>query len=176
MSHATVKRAGQRVRYVTKVKKTSSEYQITKHTNITFFILILLCLTSAFAQAGFKIPNYVYTVNQLTTAQQKAFNSNKTITFIYANKDTDCSLGTSATMDLFKGFINHSVVVYVDRKDWSKLPSIVKNAINSPESGTVIPKTVVVNSNLDSIICIIPYAKSKQRRIMIKQAQSLISK
>ncbi|MDD3814192.1 MAG: hypothetical protein PHZ02_06050 [Desulfocapsaceae bacterium] len=146
-----------------------------KFAKTTLILLALSCITVSFAQASFEIPNYVYTVSQLRTAQQNAIDSNKSITFVYANKNTDCSLGTAASIDLFNGLKDHSIIVYAERNDWNNLPPIVKSGINSPEAGKYIPITVIVNSNLDSVIRIIPYAKTKQRGELIKQAHSQLS-
>lgn len=146
-----------------------------KIIRISFVFLLLAFSTSSFVQAAFNLPRYVYKVNQLNTAQKHAKSSNKPIAFIYSDKNTDCGLATSASKDLFQGLKNYCVVVYVEHKDWNKLPNIVRSGINSPESGKYIPKTIVVTSSLKGVICIIPYAERSQRTQLIKQAQNLIS-
>jgi hypothetical protein len=147
---------------------------MTKTAKIS--LLSLLILTSAsFASAKFSIPNHVYSVAQLANALSIAKNSNKPLTFIYSDKNTDCSLATAASQDIFKNMQNQSIIIYAERNDWNSLPDIVKTGINAAESGNYIPKTVIVDSTLNRIICIIPYAEAKKRRQLIKQAQKLIS-
>ncbi|MCK5233075.1 MAG: hypothetical protein KAR13_22570 [Desulfobulbaceae bacterium] len=142
-----------------------------KIIRINVILLILTFSISSQVQAGFKVPNYVYTASQLNSAQNKAIKNNQPITFIYSDKNTDCGLATAASKDIFQGLKNYSVIVYAERgKDWNKLPAIVKNGMNSPESGKYIPKTVIVNSSLNKIISIIPYAKKNKRKQLIKRA------
>jgi len=146
-------------------------------TKISLVIMLLTFTTSSFVQASFNIPSHVFTMSQLKTAQKVAKNNKKPIAFILSDKNTDCGLATAASKDIFNGLKNHSIIVYVQSgKDWDKLPAIVKSGMSSSESGKYIPKTIVVNSSLKNIICILPYAKTKQRRKLIKQAQSVISR
>ncbi len=74
-----------------------------KFWKTTFVILVLSIFPPTIVQAKFILPSDVYTVSKLKTVQKIAARSNKAITFIYANKNTDCGLGTSASIDLFKG-------------------------------------------------------------------------
>ena len=143
---------------------------------INFIVILLTFLVFSLAQASFEIPGHVYKVSQLKAAQQKAKSNREPITFIYSNKNTDCGLATAASKDIFQGLKKYSVIVYVERNDWNKLPAIVRSGINSPESGRYIPKTIIVDSGINKIICILPYAKTKQRKELIKQALAIISK
>lgn len=147
---------------------------MTKAARIPFLLLLILT-NASLTYAGFSIPNHVYSVNQLANALSIAQNSNKPLTFIYSDKNTDCSLATAASQDIFKNLKKHSIIIYAERGDWNSLPDIVKTGINSAESGNYIPKTVIVDSILSRIICIIPYAETKQRKQFINQAQKLIS-
>lgn len=146
-----------------------------KTKRINLLLLLLILTTSSLSYASFSVPGFVYTVKQLSNAQNFAKNSNKPITFIYSDKNTDYGLATAASKDIFQNLKNISVIVYVERNDWNNLPDIVKNGMNSAESGGFIPKTVIVNSSLNQIICIIPYAATKERKHRINQAQNLIS-
>ena len=148
---------------------------MTKTLQVCFILLLLTFITSSIVSAKFSIPSYVYTVGQLDSAQSVAKKTRKPITFVYSDKNADCGLCTAASKDLFQGLKNYSVVVYVERKDWNNLPSVVKSSFNSPESGKYIPKTVVVDSGCNNMICVVPYAKTEQRRQLIKQAQQLLS-
>ena len=150
---------------------------MTKFTKISLAVVLITFITTSLAQAAFNIPSYVYKINQLGSAKKAAKSSKKPIAFILSDKNTDCGLATAASNDLFKGLKNHCIIVYVQSgKDWKKLPPIVQSGMNSSASGQYIPKTVVVNSSLKNTVCIIPYAKTKQRKSLIKQAQSLISR
>jgi hypothetical protein len=145
-----------------------------KFTRIALIFSLIATFATPFAQASFDIPSHVYTVNDLSSAQQHAADSNKPITFVYSNKNTNCGLATAASKDLFSKLGACSVIVYAEREDWKSLPAIVKDGINSPKSGEYIPKTIVVNSNLDQVVCIIPYAKTKKRKQLIRQARDII--
>ena len=149
---------------------------MSKFLKINLILLLLTFSSSSLVLASFSIPSYVYKVSQLNSARSVAKKTNKPIAFVYSNKKTDCGLATAASKDLFKGLKNYSVVVYAERKDWNKLPHAVQNSINSPEAGKFIPKTIVVDSGCRNMICVIPYAKTKQRRQLIKQAQKILSR
>jgi hypothetical protein len=148
---------------------------MAKAFTICSAILLQFFMISSIVLAAFGIPGHVYTVGQFGNAQQVAINSNKPITFIYSDKNTDCGLATAASQDIFQNLKNHSVIVYAERNDWNNLPAIVRNGMNSPESGQYIPKTVIVSPDLNRVICIIPYAKTKERNDLIQQAQNLLS-
>jgi hypothetical protein len=148
---------------------------MSKILQINLILFLLIFSSSSFVLASFSIPSYVYTVGQLDSARSVAEKTNKPITFVYSDKNTDCSLATAASIDLFQGLKNYSVVVYAERKDWNKLPYAVQSSINLPGSGEYIPTTVVVDSGCNNMICVIPYAKTEQRRQLIKQAQQLLS-
>jgi len=138
-------------------------------------VLLIIFSTSSFVFAKFSIPSYVYTVDQLDSARSIAENSETPIAFVYTNKNTDCGLATAASKDLFQGLKKYCMVVYAEQKDWGKLPRVVQRSIELPESGQYIPKTIIVDSSCNKMICVIPYAKPAQRQQLIKQAQKLIS-
>lgn len=148
---------------------------MAKYLQAIFIVILFIFSSSSFVFAKFSIPGYVYSVGQLASARSVAENSNKPIAFVMSDKNTDCGLATAASKDLFQGLKNHSVVVYAEHKDWQSLPDVVKGGLNSAESGKFIPKTVVVDSRCKNIICIIPYAETKQRQQLIQQANQLLS-
>lgn len=148
---------------------------MTKSLQVGLVLLLFILSAPSSLLAKFSIPGYVYSVGQLSSARIVAESSNKPIAFVMSDKNTDCGLATAASKDLFQGLQNHSVVVYAEHKDWQSLPDVVKGGLNSAESGKFIPKTVVVDPRCKNIICIIPYAKTKQRQELIQQAQQLLS-
>ena len=76
---------------------------------------------------------------------------------------------------MFAGLNEYSVVVYVERNDWSKIPSIVQRSFSSPEAGKYIPKTVIVNSSFDEIVHVVPYARGDEMQMLIEEAQNMLS-
>ena len=54
-------------------------------------------------------------------------------------------------------FKNNSVIVYFGKENWAKAPQIVREAINSPAAGIIIPIAVVVDSNIMKVVSVIPY-------------------
>ena len=146
-----------------------------KYLQVIFSVMLFIFPSASFVFAKFSIPGYVYSAGQLSSARSVAKSSNKPIAFVMSDRNTDCGLATAASKDLFQGLQNHSVVVYAEHKDWQSLPDVVKGGLSSAESGKFIPKTVVVDSRCKNIICIIPYAETKQRQQLIQQAVQLLS-
>ena len=121
--------------------------------------LIVMALIASSALAAFDIPSYVYRIDQLQQAIEKAKAENKQIVFLYSNANTDCPLASRASIKIMERFKSSAVIVYAGREDWEKIPRIVKHAINSPEAGKYIPKTIVVDFDITSIVAIIPYER-----------------
>ena len=84
-------------------------------------------------------------------------------------------MASSASKALFAGLNEYSVVVYVERRDWSKIPSIVQRGFSSSEAGEYIPKTVIVNTSFDEIFHIVPYARGDEMQMLIEEAQNMLS-
>ena len=57
-------------------------------------------------------------------------------------------------------FGHSAVIVYASPEGWAKIPPIVREAINSPEAGKFIPKTVVVDFGITEVVSIIPYKRA----------------
>jgi hypothetical protein len=71
-----------------------------------------------------------------------------------------------------------SIIIYVSSKnkdDWRKIPANVRKALKFSEAGKFIPKTVIVNAEMDRIIFIIPYARQAERNILLREANKKIS-
>jgi hypothetical protein len=136
----------------------------------------LLIVSSAFA--AFMVPDYVYRIDQLKEAQASAKDNGMVITFLYSNENTSCGLATAASLDVIRGLKQRSVIIYVNSKngnDWKKVPAIVRRALKSSEAGRFIPKTVIVNAEMDKVIFIVPYAGQPERNKLLKEAIEKIS-
>ncbi len=140
------------------------------------FLGIFLIVSSTFA--AFTVPCYVYRIDQLKEAQASAKNNGMVLTFLYSNENTSCSLATAASTDVIQELKQRSVIIYVNSKngnDWEKVPAIVRRALISSEAGRFIPKTVIVNAEMDKVIFIIPYAAQPERNKLLKEAIKKIS-
>ena len=131
----------------------------------------LLIISSAFA--AFIVPDYVYRIDQLKDAQASARDNGIAITFLYSNENTSCSLATAASLAVIRELKQRSVIIYVSSEndsDRKKIPAIVRQALKSSEAGRFIPKTVIVNAEMDRVIFIVPYAKQPERDRVLKEA------
>jgi hypothetical protein len=130
--------------------------------SVAFIALCVLAFSASFAFCAFDIPNYVYGIDQLHQAKEEAKAGDKQIVFLYSNKNTNCPRTARASIGIMQSFMNSSVILYISKEDWTRVPRIVRDAIKSPEAGRFIPKTVVLNSGMTEVISIIPYEKAVQ--------------
>ncbi len=126
----------------------------------TSMLLLVLTFTASLASAAFNIPNHVYTIDQLRQAKEEARADDKQIVFLFSDEHTTCALCTRASINIMRRFERRAVIVYFGKKDWAKAPRIVTEAINSPEAGKFIPKTIVVDSGITEVVSIIPYERA----------------
>jgi hypothetical protein len=133
-----------------------------KRYSIVLMALLLLAFSPSLALAAFDIPSYVYEIDQLQQARQEAKANDKEIVFLYSNKNTDCPLASKASINIIQRFKDSAVIVYICREGWARVPRIVREAINSPEAGRFIPKTVVVDSSMREVVSIIPYERPRE--------------
>ncbi|MCI5146602.1 MAG: hypothetical protein D3923_14010 [Candidatus Electrothrix sp. AR3] len=142
-------------------------------------ILLAAALTTFYAfspvQAKFDIPDHVYRLSQLNEVQEAAKKSGKPITFVYSNKETSCSMATAASKDILQELKDYSPIIYVEQDDIKKFPAALDKAFRAKESGEYIPKTVVLNADVDTMVCILPYAAAPLRGKLIQQVQEIIS-
>jgi hypothetical protein len=83
-------------------------------------------------------------------------------------------------LDVIQGLRDDSVIVYAtskrDADAWAKIPKIVRRAINSPQAGKYIPITVIVDSEIERLICIVPYSRdANNRKNLLREARDIIS-
>ncbi|MBI5101370.1 MAG: hypothetical protein HZB33_06000 [Nitrospirae bacterium] len=125
------------------------------------------------------LPSYVYRIDQLGAAQGQAKTRKSPIAFLYTDEYTDCSLAIAASLDVLREFKDGIVIIYISSEDddtWARLPRIVRNALNSDEAGRFIPKTVVVNSEINKVISIIPYMRSSgERAELLRKVNNTVS-
>jgi len=150
-----------------------------KNLNYIHSSLLLLSLPILFycrpVEAGFRLPEFVFTMKKMDTVKALASSDNKAVSFVYTDKTTGCGLCRSASMDVFNTLGPKSIVVYVDRKGFEKLPEVVMGAMKSAHAGRFIPKTVITDPRMEKIIAIVPYARNRADRIiLLKEACDLI--
>jgi hypothetical protein len=140
--------------------------------------VITLCfLLGAFtASAGFKLPKDIYRVQNLKEAQDEARAKGRPICILYTDADSKCGLATQAALDAIDALDNKTILVYVNsNNEGGFLPSVIKKAFESPESGQYIPKTVVLDAELTEIIALIPYSSERERKVRFTKAKTAIS-
>jgi hypothetical protein len=130
-----------------------------KRYSIVLMGLLVLTFSASLASAAFDIPSHIYRIDQLQQAKEKAKAEDKQIVFLYSNENTDCPLASRASINIIQRYEHSAVIVYIGREGWANVPRIVKKAINSPEAGRFIPKTVVVDSGMTEVVSIIPYER-----------------
>jgi hypothetical protein len=128
-----------------------------KRYNIVLVTLLILTFSVSLSSAAFDIPNYVYRIDQLQQAKDKAKADKKQIVFLFSDEHTNCPPSSRASIGIMQRFKNKSIIVYFGKEKWSKAPQIIREAINSPAAGIIIPITVVVDTNIKNVISVIPY-------------------
>jgi hypothetical protein len=131
-----------------------------KRYNFVLMILLAVTFYASSTSAAFDIPSYVYRIDQLQQARERAKTEEKQIVFLYSNEHTTCPLATRASISIMQRFEHSALIVYICPEDWAKIPPIVREAINSPEAGKFIPMTVVVDSGITKVVSIIPYEEA----------------
>ena len=96
--------------------------------------------------------------------------------FVGTDKETTCPIATAASLEVFDGLKDSSVVVYVEQGDLASLPKIASEALDSEAAGKYIPKTAVVTADLSKLILVLSDAEPAQRTEKIKAAQEEINK
>lgn len=119
---------------------------------------------SVFAIAGraeFNVPKTVYRMGDMAAARAEARVQSKPVTFLYSDENSTCPLCCGVSTEVIKDLKQKSVMIYVDaaKGDWKDLPRPVQQALNSPEAGTFIPKTVVMDAEAAQVIAVVPYTR-----------------
>jgi hypothetical protein len=126
---------------------------------IKFVLMTLLVLTFSglLSSEAFDMPKEVYRIDQLQQAKDRAKADKKQIVFIFSDERTNCLASSKASIGMMQRFKKSSVIVYFGKENWATAPQIVREAINSPAAGVIIPITVVVDTSIKKVISIIPY-------------------
>jgi hypothetical protein len=128
-----------------------------KRYNIVLTTLLVLTFSVSLSSAAFDIPSYVYRIDQLQQAKDKAKADKKQIVFLFSDEHTNCPPSSRASIGIMQRFKNNSVIVYFGKEKWAKAPQIVRDAINSPAAGIIIPITVMVDTSIKKVVSVIPY-------------------
>jgi hypothetical protein len=128
-----------------------------KKNNLVLMTLLVLTFSVSLPSAAFDIPKHVYRIDQLQQAKDKATADKKQIVFLFSDESTTCLASSKASIGIIQRFKNNSVIVYFGKENWAKAPQIVREAINSPEAGVIIPITVVVDTSIKKVVSVIPY-------------------
>ena len=141
-------------------------------------IAIVVLLLASQSMAGFTISKKIHRMNQFDEAKAEASSDGKPITFIYTDTSSSCGLCASASLNAIDRLKSKTVVVYINSgNEWNLLPSVVQDALRKPEAGKYIPKTVIVNPEIEKVIAIVPYVRStKEQNKLLKQARKEIVK
>lgn len=128
-----------------------------KKINIVLMTLSVLTFSLSLSSEAFDIPKHVYSIDQLQQAKDQAKADKKQIVFVFSDERTNCVASSKASIGMMQRFKKNSVVVYFGKEKWAKAPQIVREAINSPEAGVIIPITVVVDTSITKVVSLIPY-------------------
>lgn len=127
--------------------------------------------------AGFEMPKSVYRINELEAAKAEAKAKNKPLTFIYTMDRSSCGLLQAASLGAADRLKAKSIIIYANSpEDFGLLPPVVQTALKSEAAGKYIPKTIVVDTDMNNALAIIPYASGAEFENSLKDARSAISK
>lgn len=112
-------------------------------------------------RAEFNVPKSVHRMGDMATAQAEARAQCKPVTFLYSDEKSTCPLCCGVSTEVINDLKQKSVMIYVDaaKGDWKDLPRPVQQALNSPEAGKFIPKTVVMDAEAAHVIAVVPYTR-----------------
>jgi hypothetical protein len=143
-------------------------------TRVRFLVpLALALLLPSLALAGFEVPDYVYRLDQLARAKAEAASRKQPLTFVLSNENTTCPKARAATLQAFNELKDGTVIVFLSESRGA--PRLVLEALSSPAAGRFIPKTVVTDSALKKLICVVPYAEESERGQLFREAGQTIA-
>jgi len=145
----------------------------------SFVLFLMLTLFPAVhVLAGFNIPDDAYGMSELDNAVENAREDDWPLAFVLSDQNTTCGLATRATSATFQELNDDCIIVYIHlpNTNWEDLPKIVSKGFKTERSGKYIPKTVIVNAEMNRIIDVIPYRRSDQEhRKLLQEAVHKIS-
>lgn len=120
--------------------------------------ILCLSLSALIANAGFKIPKSVFTIDQLEEAKSEALESEKPLVFLYSDEKSTWGPCNAASLASIKSFKSVGVIVYVNYKTQSaKLPKAASKLNSTPEAGRTVPKLFITSADATTPIKVIPY-------------------
>lgn len=142
----------------------------------TLVAVLLSFVWASGAWGELEITKDIFRAPQMADAQAEARAKGKAICILYTDAGSTCPLAAQAARDAIDALDSRAVVVYVNaRGEREALPAVAKTALNSPESGKFIPKTVVLDAELAEVIVLIPYAKGEERKDLLSDAKRTIT-
>ena len=132
---------------------------------------LLTFLFSLSLHAGFDIGRDTFRATELEQAKAKAAAENRLITVVYSDAKTNCGLCSYASSAAIDDLGKDTILVYAERKTWTRLPIQVQRALNAPEAGRYIPKTVIFDATLEKKMATVPYARGKEYHKNLKAAR-----
>jgi len=127
-----------------------------------FFLLSGFVVTASTSFGEFTIPDDAYHMNELENALQEAKEDNWALTFLLTSEETTCPVASKASREAIRILNERSIIVYVNaaKDELSLCPDIVGRAFASREAGRFLPIAVIVNSDGDRVIDIVPFISS----------------
>lgn len=121
-------------------------------------ILALVTVAYATTHAQSKLPRGVYEPAQLEAALAEAKSKNRPIAFLYSARDSKCPLCVRAHNTFMEEFDRAAVIVFIEYKDFAKLPVAVRDAQNK-DTGKYIPKMFIFSPDMSRLITTAHYEK-----------------
>ena len=123
---------------------------------LLLFLLSFPALATS-AGAGFRIPRYVYRVDQFAQAQAEAARTGRPLAVLCSNERSRCGLCSDASMAMIREFRARAVIVYATHTELQTMPLIVRRSINSRAAGIYIPKMAFFDSSLGRTLALVPF-------------------
>ncbi len=139
------------------------------------FFIFLAVLATAGAPGGFKVPMSVYRVDELDKAKTAAQERGKPIALLYSDEHSGCGICVRSSLKIMDELKSRCVLVYIyAHAHLTGLPAPVIQALTAPEGGQTIPKTIVMDSQLEKVLLFIPYAKDEALDEALKKAMKAL--
>ena len=121
-------------------------------------ILISLFIISTSAFAGFSLPGDAYRMYELKGALNEAKTDGWALTFLFSDENASCPITINQTNHVIKELSDDSIIVYCNpsKEEVNQCPEIVLQGLHSKCAGRFIPIVVIVSSDVQRIIDIVP--------------------
>lgn len=121
-------------------------------------IVISLFVFSVSAFAGFSLPRDAYRMHEIEGALNEAKSDGWALTFLFSDEHASCPFTINQSNHVIKELSDDSIIVYCNpsRGEVNKCPGIVLQGLQSKRAGRFLPTVVIVSSDLQRIIDIVP--------------------